>query len=370
MATVRMTVVAFALILAPDFTLGNSADTGGKSALEQIKYKYAPIFYLGVIRTRTGSYENAKFAVPLAIDADGDDVADNNEAYIRRVPDVNQLKPRLYSDVLETPTHYYLTYFAHFPAQRGWIQHENDNTMLYIIVDRKKELENPEGNNVIALATSDHNQFNWTSPDGRRLEETMVRLRGNGFDDYSMRLTGKVRRARPLPFEGNHVLLITDFEHHIGFGRLTRNYIHLEVNAAGRRSAYFKDGYGAAEADLVGTYEHIWSLRANERTFQKAPKGSHGKSFNSMREWIDYTKSDPKCVNADSVGLRFRSHDERAPWIMIAKNGGWNSLDIERAGHYTDPASSLVIRRALTLLGVREEDISMDYLYNPYHGIF
>lgn len=274
-----------------------------------IAQKYAPIFLT----------EAKRYNIPLQVDFDNDWEASNNSQNYNELLETNLnfiqepyageaiLEPTIYYELLETETHYYLTYFLFFPHDAGDYHtfepgdprggHNNDATSLFMIVDKASDF--------FFLLTLHHEELNIH-------EKTATRL----YDDRPMvELTS-----------GNHSLN----------GMAADVFLSEEADEDRRNLFYYHHGEEGENYQLLRIYDTLWPERKNDAIF--------GKFF-------------------EGVGTQFKG--EHAPWAPWSRPFVPNQALIPEEERRT-LAQSFFAPAALFCESFAISPCSLEYLENPY----
>jgi hypothetical protein len=156
---------------------------------------YAPAIFHA---TQT-SARRATWDTPTRVDFDGDQIASNNEESLRS--GAHDPPPAVYYAVLETETHYFLTYglyhaidWSTLPALLPYTWHENDMENLQVVVEKR------EGGRVVLLATQAHLGTTVYTAPGSGIASGEIDL-----SDRAIRLVDRDGRSR-----GDHVAVFVE----------------------------------------------------------------------------------------------------------------------------------------------------------------
>ena len=203
--TVVLLIVANILSRSPqDSPL--SDNLGGVPAVEPltaVAALYAPYVYHAT--ERTGGRQD----IISNIDFDGDLVGNNNWENFDRY----RLKPTIYYAVLETDTHYFITYHLFHPRDWShfsfWVNdtHENDGENLQVVVRKS------DGRVVLLWTQAHYNCEVYANPESG-IESAEIKIAGNfqTVDD----------RGEPNP-AGRHVAVFVESQGHGIYGALDSN---------------------------------------------------------------------------------------------------------------------------------------------------
>jgi hypothetical protein len=182
-AAASIAALATIAIATPAHAAANRAD---------LARRWAPIHYQDV--DATGSHALAGRSDYITrVDYDGDLVGRNNWDHAARAESA-----AVYYDVVETSTHWFITYFFYHP--RDWVdhpffetEHENDGEGLTEMIEK----DGSEYGVLRAMVTVAHTDFysytpagsTWTS--GRESIDGMVRMQSSPHDSFQHPVTGQ-----------------------------------------------------------------------------------------------------------------------------------------------------------------------------------
>jgi hypothetical protein len=194
MMSFRSLVVAF-LVLGSAPALGQE-NVAINDSRARIAHAYAP-YILHAVHPKHGRQD-----LPTRVDFDGDMRGDNNWENFERF----DLPPTVYYALLETESHYFLTYHLFHPRDWSWIRigvhltHENDGENLQIVVDKSS------GRVVLLFTQAHYSGGVYANPDSDI---------GDGAEAVRGPLTLLDDDGRPAP-DGRHaVVFVEAFGHGI-----------------------------------------------------------------------------------------------------------------------------------------------------------
>lgn len=202
----------------------DSANRGNPPATESltsIVERYSPFVYAAT-DSRCGRHD-----IISNVDFDGDLVGNNNWENFDRF----QLKPTVYYAILETETHYFVSYHLFHPRDWNhftfWLNdtHENDGENFQIVV-RKSD------GRVVLLWTQAH------------YRSSVYSVPGSGIESGSTRIDGEFQTVDTngvLDANGTHVCVFVESQGHGIYGTLGSD---SEVVVKPDGSYNFKDGSG------------------------------------------------------------------------------------------------------------------------------
>ena len=194
------------LPLFPLEVFGRVESNQGKTS--GIAARYAPVVYQEVDRGSRfrGGTTRAREDYIVAVDFDGDWISANNWENFEH----HDLQPTLYYSVLETKTHFYISYAVYHPRDwnryptprwfKPYTEHENDMENLQVVVEKR-------GGRVQLLATQAHQFVKFASAVGET-HRTKVPLR---FSEESIVLINDKGRVDP---DGTHVAVFIERKGH------------------------------------------------------------------------------------------------------------------------------------------------------------
>ncbi|HXG37387.1 MAG TPA: hypothetical protein VNL36_01310 [Bacteroidota bacterium] len=207
--------------VSPQQLLPNAGATPTPERLHHIAERYAPFIY------HTTDAKGGRQDIISNIDFDGDLVGNNNWENFERY----ELKPTVYYAVLETETHYFISFHLFHPRDWNhftiWLHdtHENDGENFQVVV-RKSD------SRVVLLWTQAHYLGDvYANP-------------GSGIQSGKTKLSGRFQLVddRGIPSDtGRHVAVFVEAQGHGIYGSLDSSS-EVEINTDGRFS--FEDGSG------------------------------------------------------------------------------------------------------------------------------
>jgi hypothetical protein len=201
--------------------LPNAGTPPTAERLQEIAERYAPFIYHAT--DATGGRQD----ILTNIDFDGDLVGNNNWENFDRY----ELKPTVYYAVLETETHFFISFHLFHPRDWNhftiWLHdtHENDGENFQVVV-RKSD------GRVVLLWTQAH------------YRSTVYANPGSGIHSGKTKLSGRVQLVddRGIPSDtGRHVAVFVEAQGHGIYGTLDSSS-EVEIRADGRFS--FEEGSG------------------------------------------------------------------------------------------------------------------------------
>lgn len=225
----------------------NQGGAPATESLTPIALRYAPYIYHATDK-RGGRQD-----IISNIDFDGDFVGNNNWENFERF----KLKPTVYYAVLETETHYFISYHLFHPRDWSsfplWLNdtHENDGENMQVVVCKSHE-------RVVLLWTQAHYKSRLYAREGSGIEGSAVRVAG---DFQAMDSEG-------IPHvEGRHAAIFVESQGHGIYGTLDP---HSDVILNGEGRYRFGGGSGilfrpGRDGEAV---EEPWQTNSGEVPYQ------------------------------------------------------------------------------------------------------
>lgn len=309
---------------------------------------FSPVFYQAVGEDRRGDYITN-------FDFDGDWVGNNNWANLesKRFP----LKAYIYYSVVETETHFFVTYAAYHAVdckgrmidrilnaiektdpkrpdlQALKLGHENDMEGAVVVV--QKQGNHPQSANVVAVETLAHNQFYFYRP----LSPT---AKSAAKSSHGVVL---LERTHPILFveaRGHGVTAYRDAKPFAGRQGLIYRYKGVADDPDLVKSQNI--GY-----DLIHMYPTLWK-KASENYYANPTFGDFINYGIVRNTYVGF-------MGAAFKGERGGVNRAKPPW-------GWSDGQIKVGDWFLDPARVIKSRRGWS------SPFSLNYIHHPYLGIF